>query len=221
MLQASQALDWLKALVKIVISTGSIQTCDDPFNTFEVDHSSHSATSWIISVQVWYYLQRGKTNWYWARSVNFVPRRAALSRNVSCIKSTWKSLPSPFSWITLLRQSSTRDELVTSAADRRRLKTPALLWMYEHHSTTHARYLLSVFYSATTDCCRETFKTLPLIFVCRFFPRPFLCKNNSFVFFLFVSHFVACLEQGDAGRLHRDKHAQLSSQHHCLFFVLQ
>lgn len=89
----------------------------------------------------------------------------------------------------------------------------ALLWMYEHHSTTHARYVLSVFYSATTDCC-SLFNTTPLVLIwpsCIFLLFLGGWGSNSWhivtAFVFIFLHLVCWLTRGDSEWHLQDEHA--------------
>lgn len=117
-----------------------------------------------------------------------------------------------FSFITFLRQFNNRDEPDSNGGTRlvKWSVETALLWMYEHHSTTHARYVLSVFYSATADCCRETVNTTPLVLI---WPRCYflgggdklLSHRNSLFFYIFA--FGCWLTRGDSEWHLQDEHA--------------
>lgn len=153
-------------------------------------------------------------------------------KKMSCISPhKEKFTVSLFTWITPLRRVSPEMKMRWG---RRQATTgnSALLWMYEHHSTTHARYLLSVF----LQCHHRLLQRDSLIlyfwysskllsfcsFCCHFFffARPWRIVQEFFVFFAF-----GCLLSARGGRHLPDEHAhyytrRYSCQVHITAFFL-
>lgn len=135
---------------------------------------------------------------------------------------------SPFHWITLLRQSCTRDELVTGAGNSclvvnvrasldhtRSLPATCLLQCHHRLLQRDSRY-------SSSRPRLLLFFPPPRLFLCKILQKKKKNRTEPFCTLVLFSAFGCLLSaKENAGRLHRDEHAQLSNPHHCLFFVLQ